>query len=90
MTVQGDEHKCALTGYHDTVTATPFDTFEDAIRMTNSSKYGLTAAIYTQDSLNANRAVRSIDSGMVCQMQSLARDMTSLMYLLCIGLGEQL
>ncbi|KXL48813.1 hypothetical protein M433DRAFT_62913 [Acidomyces richmondensis BFW] len=47
------------------VTATPFVTFEDAIRMTNASKYGLTAAIYTKDSLKANQAVRAIVTGMV-------------------------
>ena len=43
----------------------PFDTFEDAIRITNSSQYGLTAIVYTQDQLKANRAVRAIDTGMV-------------------------
>ena len=44
---------------------TPFATFEDAIRITNSSDYGLTAIVYTQNQLKANRAVRAIDVGMV-------------------------
>lgn len=47
------------------VTVTPFETFDDAIRITNSSDYGLTNIIYTEDSLKANRAVRAIDAGMV-------------------------
>ncbi|KAK4545981.1 Aldehyde dehydrogenase mpl4 [Oleoguttula mirabilis] len=47
------------------VTATPFRDFADAIRLANSSDYGLTAAVYTRDTLQANRAVRALDSGMV-------------------------
>lgn len=43
----------------------PFDTFDDAIRITNSSEYGLTSIVYTQDQIKANRAVRAIDAGMV-------------------------
>lgn len=43
----------------------PFDTFEDALRIANSSEYGLTAAVYTKDSLKANRAVRALEVGMV-------------------------
>lgn len=46
-------------------TIMPFDTFDDAIRITNSSEYGLTSIVYTKDSLKANRAVRAIDTGMV-------------------------
>lgn len=46
-------------------TVTPFDTYEDAIRITNSSNYSLTAVVYTQDQMKANRAVRAIDVGMV-------------------------
>ncbi|EME39725.1 hypothetical protein DOTSEDRAFT_75391 [Dothistroma septosporum NZE10] len=47
------------------VTAMPFDTYEDAIRITNSSEYGLTSAIYTKDCIKAQRAARAIDVGMV-------------------------
>lgn len=42
-----------------------FDTFENAIRIVNRSDYGLTSAIYTRDSIKANRAARAIDVGMV-------------------------
>ena len=58
----------------DLVTVTPFDTFEEAIRITNSSDYGLTAIVYTQDQLKANRAVRAIDIGM-CWVNNYNRNM---------------
>lgn len=47
------------------VTAMPFDTFDDAIRIANGTEYGLTAAVYTRDQIQANRAVRAIDTGMI-------------------------
>lgn len=47
------------------VTVRPFNTFEEAIKITNDSEYGLTSIIYTRDQLTANRAVRAINSGMV-------------------------
>lgn len=47
------------------MTVTPFDTFEDAIRITNSVEFGLTSIVYTQDHYKANRAVRAIDAGMI-------------------------
>jgi acyl-CoA reductase-like NAD-dependent aldehyde dehydrogenase len=43
----------------------PFDTFEDAIRMTNSSQYGLTSIVFTKDQTKANRFVRAVEVGMV-------------------------
>lgn len=43
----------------------PFDTFEDAVRITNASEYGLTAAVYTKDAVKANRAARAVEVGMV-------------------------
>ncbi|KAK5116867.1 Aldehyde dehydrogenase mpl4 [Meristemomyces frigidus] len=47
------------------VTVTSFKDYDDAIRLANLSDYGLTAAVYTRDSLQANRAVRALESGMV-------------------------
>ncbi|KAI5926549.1 dehydrogenase [Camillea tinctor] len=47
------------------VTVSQFDTFEDAVRITNSIEYGLTAVVFTQDQLKANRFVRAVDVGMV-------------------------
>ena len=47
------------------MTATPFRDFDEAIHLANTSDYGLTAVVYTRDQLQANRAVRHLDSGMV-------------------------
>ncbi|KAI0885512.1 dehydrogenase [Annulohypoxylon maeteangense] len=47
------------------VTVTPFGNFEDATRIVNSVAYGLTAVVFTNDQLKANRFVRSVEAGMV-------------------------
>ncbi|KAI0143865.1 dehydrogenase [Hypoxylon sp. NC0597] len=47
------------------VTVTSFDTFDDAVRITNSVDYGLTSVVFTNDLLKANRFVRAIEVGMV-------------------------
>ncbi|KAI2625736.1 hypothetical protein GGR54DRAFT_592769 [Hypoxylon sp. NC1633] len=43
------------------MTVTQFDTFEDAVRITNSVVHGLTAMVFTKDQLKANQSVRAID-----------------------------
>lgn len=43
----------------------PFDTEEEAIRISNTSKYGLAAGIWTTDLSRAMRVSRAIDSGTV-------------------------
>jgi acyl-CoA reductase-like NAD-dependent aldehyde dehydrogenase len=47
------------------VTVTPFDTEEEAISITNESKYGLVAYVYTRDHERALRISRKIDAGVV-------------------------
>ncbi|KAF3058461.1 Aldehyde dehydrogenase [Daldinia childiae] len=47
------------------VTVTPFDTFDDAVRIANSVEYGLTAIVFTKDQVKANRYVRAVETGMV-------------------------
>lgn len=47
------------------VTVTPFDTFDDAVRIANSVEYGLTAVVFTKDQVKANRYVRAVETGMV-------------------------
>ncbi|KAI1340556.1 dehydrogenase [Xylariaceae sp. FL0016] len=47
------------------VTVTPFETFEDAVRIVNSVEYGLTSTVFTRDQLKANRFARAVDVGMV-------------------------
>lgn len=43
----------------------PFDTEEDAIRIANSTDYGLAAAVWTSDLSRAHRMVRAIKAGVV-------------------------
>ena len=41
----------------------PFDDFEDAVRLSNRSRYGLSAYLFTSDLRQVMRAVRDIDFG---------------------------
>ena len=41
----------------------PFDDFEDAVRLSNGSRYGLSAYLFTSDLRQVMRAVRDIDFG---------------------------
>lgn len=47
------------------VTVTPFDTEEEAISITNQSKYGLNNIIYSRDNEKWLRTARKIDAGVV-------------------------
>ena len=42
-----------------------FESYEEAISITNNSEYGLVAAVFTQDHVKALRASREIDVGIV-------------------------
>ncbi|MFJ8025730.1 aldehyde dehydrogenase family protein [Streptomyces sp. NPDC096311] len=42
-----------------------FESYEEAIRIANSTDYGLTAAVYTRDQEQASRAARDIEAGIV-------------------------
>ena len=41
----------------------PFDDFEEAVRLSNQSRYGLSAYLFTNDMRQVMRAVRDIDFG---------------------------
>ena len=43
----------------------PFDTFEDAIRIANSSQYGLAAGIHSRDLKKVHRAAAQLEAGMI-------------------------
>ena len=43
----------------------PFETFEEALRIANGVKYGLSASIYTRNVNNAFRAQRDLETGIV-------------------------
>lgn len=45
------------------VSVVPFETFDDAVRMANNSKYGLQAGVYTQNLKNANYAIAELEVG---------------------------
>ncbi len=43
----------------------PFDTFEDAIEIANSSQYGLAAGIHSRDLNKVHRAAAQLEAGMI-------------------------
>lgn len=43
----------------------PFDTEEEAIRMSNDTKYGLACSIWTQNSARVHRVAQQIESGII-------------------------
>jgi acyl-CoA reductase-like NAD-dependent aldehyde dehydrogenase len=54
------------------VTVIPFDTYDEAISITNESEYGLVCAIFSRDQTKAMRAAREIDVGM-CFVNNYSR-----------------
>ncbi|HKO56167.1 MAG TPA: aldehyde dehydrogenase [Thermoanaerobaculia bacterium] len=57
------------------VTITPFDEEEDAIAFANSTRYGLSATLWTRDLQRAHRVAAAIDSGTVWINCWLLRDL---------------
>ena len=57
------------------VTVTPFDTEEDAIAFANSTRYGLSATLWTRDLQRAHRVAAALDSGTVWINCWLLRDL---------------
>ena len=57
------------------VTITPFDSEEEAIAFTNSTRYGLSASVWTRDLQRAHRVAAAIDSGTVWINCWLLRDL---------------
>jgi len=53
----------------------PFDTEEDVIRIANNIKYGLSATIWTEDKVKAQRVAREIDAGVIWLNCWLVRDL---------------
>ncbi len=47
------------------VAVTPYDTFDDAIKLLNSSRFGINAGVYTNDLSKAMKAAREIKAGAV-------------------------
>ena len=57
------------------VTVTPFDSPEEAISYANSTRYGLSASVWTQDLQKAHRVAAAIESGTVWVNTWLLRDL---------------
>ena len=57
------------------VTITPFDTEEEAVAMANSTRYGLSATLWTRDLQRAHRVAAAIDCGTVWINCWLLRDL---------------
>ena len=53
----------------------PFKSEEDVIIMANSTRYGLSASIFTSDVSRAHRVAAAIDSGIVWVNTWLPRDL---------------
>jgi aminomuconate-semialdehyde/2-hydroxymuconate-6-semialdehyde dehydrogenase len=57
------------------VTITPFDGDEEAIRFANSTRYGLSATVWTRDLQRAHRVAAALDAGTVWVNCWLLRDL---------------
>ncbi|HWS71588.1 MAG TPA: aldehyde dehydrogenase family protein, partial [Thermoanaerobaculia bacterium] len=57
------------------VTITPFDSEDEAIAFANSTKYGLSATLWTRDLQRAHRVAAALDSGTVWINCWLLRDL---------------
>lgn len=57
------------------VTITPFDTEEEVLMMANSTKYGLSATVWTQHLTRAHRVADQLDAGIVWINDWLVRDL---------------
>jgi aminomuconate-semialdehyde/2-hydroxymuconate-6-semialdehyde dehydrogenase len=57
------------------VTITPFDDEEEAIRFANSTRYGLSATVWTRDLSRAHRVAAALDAGTVWINCWLLRDL---------------
>ncbi|HXH39278.1 MAG TPA: aldehyde dehydrogenase, partial [Thermoanaerobaculia bacterium] len=57
------------------VTVTPFDSEEEALRFANSTRYGLSATVWTRDLSRAHRVAAALDAGTVWINCWLLRDL---------------
>ena len=57
------------------VTVTPFDSDDEAVAFANSTRYGLSASVWTRDLTRAHRVAASLDSGTIWINTWLLRDL---------------
>ena len=76
--IEGLPHTCRTNQeeiFGPVVSIVPFSTEEEVIEMANSTKYGLSASIFTQDVSKAHRVAAVIDSGIVWVNTWMLRDL---------------
>ena len=76
--IEGLSHTCEVNQeeiFGPVLTLIPFDSEEDVIKMANSTKYGLSASIFTEDISKGHRVAAQIKSGVVWINTWLLRDL---------------
>ena len=76
--IEGLSHSCRTNQeeiFGPVVSIIPFTTEEDVINMANSTKYGLSASIFTNDVSRAHRVAAEIDVGIVWVNTWMLRDL---------------
>jgi aminomuconate-semialdehyde/2-hydroxymuconate-6-semialdehyde dehydrogenase len=76
--IEGLEYTCRTNQeeiFGPVVTITPFDTEEEALKMANSTEYGLSATIWTSDLQRAHLMADQVHAGIVWLNSWLVRDL---------------
>lgn len=76
--IEGLDYNCRTNQeeiFGPVVTITPFETEEEALMMANSTDYGLSATIWTNDLKRAHRVADQVDAGIVWINAWLVRDL---------------
>ena len=76
--IEGLSHSCRTNQeeiFGPVVSIIPFKTEEEVIEMANSTKYGLSASIFTKDVSRAHRVAAEIDAGIVWVNTWMLRDL---------------
>jgi len=76
--IEGLQYDCRTNQeeiFGPVVTITPFDTEEEVLMMANSTKYGLSATLWTSDLKRAHRMANEINAGIVWINAWLVRDL---------------
>ena len=76
--IEGLDYNCSINQeeiFGPVVSIIPFKTEEEVINMANSTKYGLSASIFTENVSKAHRVAAKIDSGVIWINTWLLRDL---------------
>ena len=76
--ITGVDCECRVTQeeiFGPVVTVTPFDGDEEAVRMANATRYGLSASVWTSDLKRAHRVAAQLNAGTIWINCWLLRDL---------------